>query len=377
MSFSDFFKGKNRKNNNSLSCSNDDSIPTIDIRSDMFTRIVEIYANNISATEFDYEPEDGLALLLNQNLAFVLSEVIKILYINYEVYIPLFFGDPADPEEEYIPFGTPNLVKIGNPSEFISGWHPSRYVLIKLNDTYIKEIQVLKRACLNYEEALNNSKSFISMMRMIFIKLGGVKSIWELKPSEYKSLQEFQENMSSGQRTGVGILGEADNLQEFSPKMDGSSTAFHFIKDDVLAKSGLDAMTLWGASGNDNNHLTENEVKFRSLRATLIRPLINKILEKLNLKSNWNFKIDNVQKQKTESEAEKNQMAILEKYLEIISSASEKGLSSISYEIGEQLAQYLNTSNREGILEDINLLNKRNLKILENENQEGANNENK
>lgn len=343
---------------------------------DMFTRIVEIYANNISATEFDYEPNDGLSSLLNQNLPYVLSEVIKILYRNYEVYIPLFFGDPADPREPYLEFGNPKLIRLGNPTESLLGWHFSRYVHIQLNESYIQEIRVLKRACQNYDEALNNSKGFISMMRMIFFKLSGITSVWQLNAPEYKSIEAFQANMSSNQRSGIGVIGREDSIQDFSPKMDASSTAFHFIKDDVLAKSGLDAMTLWGASGNDNNRLAENEVKFRSIRATLIRPLINKILEKLHLKSTWNFKIDNVQKQKLESEAEKNQMMIIEKYIQLITASSETGLTTVAQELGERLGQYINSSNREGILNDIYNLNIRNLKNIQKEVLQGEVNEN-
>lgn len=327
----------------------------------MFTRIVEIYSSYISSLEFDYNSKDGIFLLIEQNLPFILSQSIKILYFNHVVYIPFYLGDSLSTRDEYISYDSSPFFKIGDPtSSCPKDCHPSRYVKLELNESSLEEIKMLQEACSHYEKSLKDSRILLSEIKKIFSQWDKGESLTDLTTEDPKIRGFLQQAMSSLKEKELGLFAKDNSKSMLSYKEEEISFLFDFIKEDLLAKSGLSYSSLWGySSSQEKDSLFENNTKFTSLRNTLVRPLINEMLDKLHLEGHWNFKIDILQKREREIIDEKYQLEIIERYLNLIKKARENGLITLAQEMGKQLSQYLNSSYKEAILWDMGLLNKK------------------
>lgn len=312
-----------------------------DITEKTYLRITEIYSQYVASRQYHYENADGLHHLLKSGLSQKLKKLIDKASSSGCAYLLLHFDDTADnlsqPPKDF------RLWELGDIVESLNQpLHADRYVKV-CDWKSSQEREALKSVCRLFDRAVELLGDGLSASLKPTLTLGDLHSLREIRSLTSREKEEIKTLLEQVSTSRLTIIGKNDSFSQ-SSLSSSSGSLFSYLAGYLSFLSGL-PLTFF--LPQEKEELFSKELFFREIEnisQLVIQPLIEDLLKKLNLQSNWRF-----QEMETLNEKEKAEIALkkaqaLQISIETLQSLkpfSEKEIESITKECFSQVISSL------------------------------------
>lgn len=285
-------------------------------------RVKEILVSHIADCHFFYSKEDGLDLLLQKGLIPFIRDLANFMLENpsNDFYIYCVFNDKNP---------------IYSPLSFFDSWelgsffskedierkniHESRLIKISPFKTQ-EEISSLKEACHFLDKAYKDlAYQSQNSKILIFKRETNEPSTFRYGALTLQEQQEQKDIIKTLRESSLFSLYAGESLSTLNLDIASLKELMQWAVKFLSFQTGISSVRLGFDLANEEVDINDDFIRFINyVHKVFTKPLIEKLLEKLNLKSDWSFKPIPLANQKEQIQAEKNLSETIEKYTKIL-----------------------------------------------------------